>query len=1635
MKTLRDVVELPPIRLVVQLADADAPDAALQDEILQGFVVTREIATYLDALLLSLQKGEGVGCFVKGHYGSGKSHFLSFLSLLLRRPEGWARVPDADRYAPLRDRRYLQVRVALQGYAATVPLEDILTEAAEAEAGRLTGRREVLGDHRFLLENFNGLLLERHPDFLARHGLSSESWQRLCREHSLDAAARVAAFLDTLPNNPLRTRSQRGRALHRLFEIAREKDLAGVVFLIDELSEFLKARPSARAFNDDLRYLQFLGEQTEHQPLWVVATLQEMIEEIGFEDQELYTRIKERYRLRFSLSSRHVEDLIAGRLVRHRPGAAEVIAGVYRGLAAAFPDLGLTAERFDRIYPVHPATLAMLENLMGLFSQHRGVVDFVHARLAGDPARRIPGMLDGPADRLLTSESLFDHFQDRLQERPEHAPYVNVAWRWLERDVPRLFESERDRDLALRCVKILILVELSPLERPRTARDLAHLVVRRVSSVDSSVNYLYVKERILDRLVDESSYVKRTPAADPLDAVYAIDLETNVAQTVQARTRQALRGLDVGPDLWERILRLVDRETLPLNELPPGQAALRHLYWSFTARDGYVLFGDLRGTQVPEMVGLVDALEDTERDWLLLLGTPHQAEAQVDLARRLFEFARNRRFAPLVAAWIPREPATAELDACLSVLAQRQVREQALAEGAAGAPVAAALTSAIETGMARLREIVVDCYQGGRFLFASGEERFPAEVGPVKFEKVLLAMFGPSFDKVYPEHRKVKPLNDLHHREDLDRLWKHVVLPGAITQQAAREQNLEKAIEGVLMPLGLVKRPGKEYVLVSEVGRHPLLAEVLRAVVPGQAVPYERLYRTFRKGPYGIVKELFALLVAVLVHLGYCSAYKNGRAVPVETPGKIVGGGVDAIGEGRVLDREQRGRLGSIAFLVGEAPEAAAFSLATQRDLWKKAAEQADRLRVEVERVRTVLRRCQGYQSMRPLPVDRIQAAAAALDEALTGVRHEGDSREGLERLLRAATPELLAYHHTYLQWREFLERDLDAWQRLHRALSTPPAVDGDLAARLAALQEGAAGVAERVERGTWGELWRDFQLFVEAYADAYSAAHEAFYARPDFGAWAALSNGAGYRALQRLSRLYGVEVENDAVAVRRLLDAAPRPCRLNVREGIALNWRCACGFAIGQDLAHAAPAAIEARIQAGLQAYQEALAAPATRERIEVYAGTLEEVGRSEVAARLADLLVAVRRGRVAKDPAAFLRLASEAVLDEVSRAMSGHVVLVDRDLADLAEAIEGRVLPPSRLRDAFDRWLGSMPGDAYVRVGAAAGVDPRGILRRAELAHDLPDMGWDELAQVAADPATPEEAARQALERLLKEAAAEASVADLRRLGDALTTSAGGLLLRLLAALRDERPEEDPVARYTRVIAHLPLQCDTLRHLQFHGGAVPPYLIDEAEAAVEQAVDAHDRAYRESAAAVMSVREVSTQLVQSPCVILLLDAMRWDLWERFRPHLEAALPERSLEVRPIQAVTPTLTLENRLALLGDLPAVILTAADRSRHREDVSRLLEARHAVTLLHFNFVDERIHGTHLGPHDLYAELELELDALVIPYLEQVPAEATVLLLADHGFTWDAGREPPYAHGGATPFERIVPCVRFGKVGDG
>lgn len=755
---LGDLIDVPPVRTVVQVADL--ADPARRRELVAEFVLTGDAERALATVLGAVAAGRGQGFFVQGNYGSGKSHMLTVLSLALSEPAALEQLvakEAAGELAAVAGRlspgKYLVVNLSLVDYPAAASLEQIVLHALLAAWEAVSPGR---APHADLLPD-----REQLARLLAPYGREVEEYtaeKGLCDAADLWQSPALLEELFRRLGLPLAVRLDRRAVFAALRRDLSERGLAGAVFLIDELSEFLRSKPDGRSFNEDVRFLQFLGEEAARLPAWIVATLQENIEGTGEIPSGVYNKIKDRYPARLHLTGEHLKELISRRLVRLKPGAEERIAALQAELRRAFGRLPWPGEEWSGLYPVHPATVRFLAELRPIFSQHRGVVDFVHYRLRGDATRNIPSLLEEPWGTFLTPDLIFDHFRDRLRETAETNPYVDLVFSYYEREGENLFPDREEREVALRLVKLLILAAAAPNPMRLTARELAQCLLHRFSSVEPAANYEFVAG-VLQQLARRGAYVTCVPGSNPLDSVYHLDLEADVHGLVARQVQHEVARLFPGDlRLVTAFLPWLDRPYLPLNLLAQKTQSRQRVTWQGTSREVLVVFRPLSEVGEEEIEVLVPELEKSEADVVLFMDyplRPDQGLARWEEALAPLLVSRGAANAALLWQPAPLE----DMDWLKETLGYVLLREQYAQDTTArGRRIADYLEAVLAERRPRVEQVFRQAYYGGRFVNTRGETILaPAGLGYPPFSEVLGQAVAPLLQLRFPRHAEIAP--------------------------------------------------------------------------------------------------------------------------------------------------------------------------------------------------------------------------------------------------------------------------------------------------------------------------------------------------------------------------------------------------------------------------------------------------------------------------------------------------------------------------------------------------------------------------------------------------------------------------------------------------------------------------------------------------------------------------------------------------------------------------------------------------------------------------------------------------------------------------------------------------------------
>lgn len=1227
-------MEVRALRTVVRLTDAR--DRSHESDIATTFVPTPEAARVVAAVYGRMARRQGEGFFLQGAYGSGKSHLLAYLDVTVR--EGGARALDAGErdleaaFAGVPAASWLAVSIALVDHPSRSSLESIVTAAIAGEltACGATAPPQPEGDRRV--------------------------W-----------ASAVAQALASV-------------------------DRAGLLLLVDELSEFLRAKPDARSFAEDIRFLQFLGERASDLPAVVVATLQESLDETGPIAPEAFAKIKDRYPNRFLLTADHVGQLVRRRILTARPGARGAVDAIHRHLRSCLPHWDVDADTFRGLYPVHPATLVFLEQLRGLFSQNRGVVDFLVARLVGSPDRGIAPHLDQPAGTLLTADVIWDHFSTRVRERIETAPLADEVMAWWEENLASLWPRPDEARLARRALKVLALASLFPFDKWITVRQMARTLTVSVTELEPSLNDHTVAD-VLERMVARGAYVVRQPVEnrDPLDAAYQMRRGADAALVLRARVREIAAELSGRPDEVARAaLAVVDSSPLPLARLAAEPRSRRTVAWQGTLRDGWVAVADPTLLTPEQRDDLAREVATAETDFLVFVvppwvvdpaaGAPDRPAATADLADL-----------PLIR-WTPRPLEDLEF---VREARARQILARKLAGDAAprSRELVRALEPALEDDRRRLSELVSHAYAAGAVEGPSGALPFDGASVPLAFERWLERVAGAVLEQRYPRHFSASPAGVNLSRQRLSELIETFLRPGQCAGGHALPATVKPIVESYMKSLGLAGRHGPLWQLRPDPARSEIVRLFVEAV-GDEPAGVEELYWRLRKGPFGLTRATFELVLASLVFSGHLVPLSLSRRMPL---GRVNAGALERITQvqrERPLPEEVVADLAGLPFVFAKGPAPSAGPALTKQ-LWDEILALKSRSILGLGGLAARLQHAQAEMYLAHLGLEEAAPNLDAFMRVVAAVRSDSTPRDGLVELHRALEGEGLTKSLAGLRpLIRFVEEDATRFMEMAAYLSqeeldipTDPRY-GPLSVQLAALRDRARRRETCLDREALAGFLRDFEAFQQAYQSAYVADHQARRSSDAIAPYARLASSREMSLIATLSRSPFAVPPAIHERLRSSLDAAVKyVCTRLTPFMLKTRAACTCGHRLGEEMPVPPASDLAAWRDQALREVLDGLGSREHREELRAAGAQAREWGHDQDASLLEDLAAL---DRYAPDLAERIaRLAAAPVEAALTRLAAGRAAPV-RDVGDLAGRLAGRMLSVSQVMAAVQTWLG---------------------------------------------------------------------------------------------------------------------------------------------------------------------------------------------------------------------------------------------------------------------------------------------------------------------------------------------------------
>ncbi len=1246
-----DLVEIPPVKTVIRLEEGRLKSK----EIAGSFVFTDEVASHCTVIADALINARGQGYFLQGDFGSGKSHFLAALYAWFAGEEG--RDILSERHGGLKrvgelNRKYLPVDISLVNYRGSTPLEHIIVEAVEKSLNL-----------RGVETSFSSLisLKERHETF------------------------------------------------NRVISSVKSAGFEGLILLIDELSEFFRSKPSSQALNEDARTLQLLGEMAFKEPLWIITAVQESIERTGDISQAIFRKIKDRFPIKLTLSTVHIRSLISGRLVRRKPGADEEIYDIYELYRQQFPSFSCSYDDFRAAYPVHPTTISLLDGLGELFSQHRGVVDFVYSRIAGDSRRGIPSILDRPAAELLAPDSIFDHFAGRLAEFSSFNIYPRHIIPHLDEVIDREIENTEDRFVAKRIVRMLVLYRIHPTSSDPKVAELAELAACSLDFQSPELSSRYLSETLLDPIVGASRFLikKQVESGDPLEAVYKIVTEDDPGKTLDARIKRIAGELQSDDSRL-----LVEPLThLPESESWPGKALLeegvrRSVTWNsstrrvlirFLHRDDEKAFSDRLTYQI-----------NSERIDFAVVLTIGAGDASSDHT----------------ATWqisIPKKNSVLK-----EFLAVKLASEELKPSNPAEAPLIPLVKERIQRLTPAACQAALEAFYSGDFI--DRRMRVDTAVRQLKrFDRLLESAGEVILENRYPKFREVAPRKFIPSPRIYQQLLDEFIIPGSLPLGEARARSLSSAIDGLAVPLGLVELKRGSYIFSPDTKGHPLLSFFFGLLHPSGSTPVPDLLAQLESGTFGLPRDTALFLIASLTAGGLITARRSGRSIPLEFLSLASLEKAEEIALGELINERERTTLTEECTFLASSSGWESFGLRQQREAWKEVVKFRDTALNLVEETKSSLSKIAEFTSFKGFNIPFMDQKINALSGLAQEIKVSYQAKEGLERFLQTWRGTGLDAED--IQFIKKLNRFLlSASEEFvfinHYVRHTAVSKAADRDSTLADLRRAVFNLLEEpavsVVNDAGEHLGCVFSHFRDHYISLYSKQHAEYYKSQRK---APLKKNAG-RALAALTRLARIETLDRPPGLDEFLRKMSAPdagqCTRQITEELMRFPICGCEFQPGDRAERVEPENPEDKIDLYLHSYIDVLRNPKVLESIAARAYALKDVNPG-ISNHLKKLGKTLKSGSLSAST--LTGTIDKDMAGELSRSLAGRVPIRHRRLSDLVNKLAGRRLPPHRVSAVFKEWLTGADGaegaeeaeeDALIAIeqgslpGSQAGSEP---------------------------------------------------------------------------------------------------------------------------------------------------------------------------------------------------------------------------------------------------------------------------------------------------------------------------------------
>ncbi len=828
-----------------------------QEETVNNYIITSGLEDKFKKVFHNLTLDRGKGFWVQGAYGSGKSHFMSFLTILLHEERFWDRLPDnlnEEFKDELCNNNYLTVNFTLSEVEnLRFKVFDEIEKALHKNGYQIFIKNDKDIVNQFLEGEYEGLQKDWFLNILKEKcGIKREEWEENLKLKNIRRLAEIIIEYKQATRQFSRKESREviypntKEGLQQIVEKVKD-NYDGVILFIDELSEFLQKKKKEDEEANTLETLQALGQRVKKAPFWIFAAVQKNPAEII--NEELYTTEEEEKVFdRFEpvvLSEADIEEIIDRRLILKSESNRKSIRSIYDELKDSIPHLeeNITPERFVKLYPFHHEFVRSLVYFSDYGSRQRAALRqcwmIVNERL------------HTPGSELITVDALYDTFRDNIIQnyfKEYYDLYENIY-----KEIIMKPGFDYDRELARKVIKALIIYGIRNKQHV-TARELARLTMADMG-LGMGLNMIYDEiNDILMKIYEEA----KGKGIDLEKSSDEDDIDSNLWQIQPGST-----GISVEPEILEE-MRNINKNDLA-GQIPSIINDNQHLFsklnvswntvrkmdqkfnWRNTERHGIVLIKNLNKIEkLPEISPVQNDI-----DFGLILGFPLEGDNDsIETCKNLA--SKNSRF----IFWLPRKldnETRQQMKRMTGVV--RLLDKYESSENDEEYQKKIQLETIRKDLKERLDKKIENFYFQGKMV---NDKRIEEDLQQFNDIKGLVETFlGSIFNDLYSKHPRYK--REISRRQT-NRLIRDFIIP-------RRNQEYTNEIENVGEPLGIVERNRDRFELNL---KNELFNKINKLLADGESHDLKNIYKKIRVEPWGLQEDSFEVIIAALIAYGEC---------------------------------------------------------------------------------------------------------------------------------------------------------------------------------------------------------------------------------------------------------------------------------------------------------------------------------------------------------------------------------------------------------------------------------------------------------------------------------------------------------------------------------------------------------------------------------------------------------------------------------------------------------------------------------------------------------------------------------------------------------------------------------------------